>query len=450
MDQIELSNEITRLITDENRLKQQFNAMNNPEIKQQLHDQITQVQSDRHNYEKQYNALVHENISKHLKEDKKEYKQYVNGLITDDTQSNIDKLSVESKLYGDKLNELNKQLTGPLSLNEKSNIQEQIKIYEKRKSIADFKLKANKDEKYRRRGAATTAPKESLEFIQENSKKPENISKLASSLAQGFIDSGAFYNHESPTAKNMDNQAVIQDEQAKRKQKERQEAEHIKNRDYRVEAEKNAAAQAATENAQNVANLSAAAGGGAAALARSVKSADYDTHMARQDEMRKQAIERGAEESGAKALAESYRGAATADRYNYNQMQKYNREAENLSKGINVNEDNDNTATGNEPSEPAIGNASVEESSETSAVTAPEDNTLPESTEVEAQGTQIDNTLEAQSTAKPGDWYIDDEGNKVILTQDIIDQANNKIQENAVSDIRMKNIIGALSNRRFY
>lgn len=87
--------------------------------------------------------------------------------------------------------------------------------------------------------------------------------------------------------KHLNRQAEMHDVQSGDHQKSAQHWGQIANRDYRVEAEKNAVSQAASENNQKVQNLGNASAG-AAALERGVKSADYNTHMQRADQAQKE------------------------------------------------------------------------------------------------------------------------------------------------------------------
>ena len=88
----------------------------------------------------------------------------------------------------------------------------------------------------------------------------------------------------------LERQAEMHEQESTDYQKLAQQQAQIANRDYRAEAEKNAAANAAIQNAQAVANMGNASAG-AAALNRNVQAADYNTMMQRQDTMRKEAMD---------------------------------------------------------------------------------------------------------------------------------------------------------------
>ena len=143
-----------------------------------------------------------------------------------------------------------------------------------------------------------------------------------------------FANSKDPSgvSAQLREQAALHDKQAGDEQKNAQANMQIANRDYRVEAEKNAVAGAATENAQKVANMGNASAG-AAALERGVKSADYNTHMQRSDTQRAEGVKNQREMYGAQQTAAEERGNANNQDFRYRQTQQYNREADSLSKG---------------------------------------------------------------------------------------------------------------------
>lgn len=151
---------------------------------------------------------------------------------------------------------------------------------------------------------------------------------LAYGMAKGLTKDG----DPAGTQEHLRNQARMHDKQAGDEQKNSQANMQVANRDYRVEAEKNAVSQAASENAQKVNNMGNASAG-AAALERGVKSADYNTHMNRQDQQRAEGVKNQREMWGARQTAEQERGKADADAYNYQQNQMYNMASDALSKG---------------------------------------------------------------------------------------------------------------------
>lgn len=151
-----------------------------------------------------------------------------------------------------------------------------------------------------------------------------NVGKIATSI-QGISSPSALYNMSSgvdptgmSTAKR--DQASIHSQQAGDEQKNAQANQRIANRDYRQEADKNAAASAATQNAQTVNNMSAASGGGAAALQRQVATPDYNTMMNRQDMQRKEGVTNQREMYGAQNVAADERG--TANKWDYDARQR--------------------------------------------------------------------------------------------------------------------------------
>ena len=137
---------------------------------------------------------------------------------------------------------------------------------------------------------------------------------------------------EAPNEANLRRQAEMHDKQAGDEQKNAQQNFAVANRDYRGEAEKNAVSQAASENAQKVANMGNVSGG-AAALARGVKSADYNTHMQRQDQQRAEGVKNQREMWGSRQTAEEERANANKERHDYTDTQTYNLASNNLSKG---------------------------------------------------------------------------------------------------------------------
>lgn len=137
---------------------------------------------------------------------------------------------------------------------------------------------------------------------------------------------------QEPNSVHLRRQAEMHDKQAGDEQKNTQQNFQVANRDYRVEAEKNAASQAAAENAQKVNNMGNASAG-AAALERGVKEADYNTHMQRQDQQRTEGVKNQREMWGARQTAEEERADADKGDHDYLQTQLYNNAASSLSMG---------------------------------------------------------------------------------------------------------------------
>lgn len=216
------------------------------------------------------------------------------------------------------------------------------------------------------------SPKNKELTTEEKKNLAQGTSNIASSLAGYFTDKLA-QQDEAPGAQNLRNQAALHDEQAAAEEANEQESRQIANRDYRGEAEKNAVAGAAVENAQKVANLGNVSAG-AAALARGVKSADYDTHMARQDEQREKAVQKQREAYGARQTAEEERQAAEAENNDKRNMDIYNSLSRYLSMGGNKN----------------VGNAE-EEDKKTDEQQSAQENTQPSGTGTPPAGTQPGN-----------------------------------------------------------
>lgn len=141
----------------------------------------------------------------------------------------------------------------------------------------------------------------------------------------------------------LENQAQMHEKQAGDLQSAAQRNFQTANRDYRVEAEKNAVAGAATENAQNVANKGAVSAA-ASALSRNAKSADYNTHMQRSDQQQAEGVKNKNAMYGAKQTAERERASADAARNNWRENEIYNREADDLSRGRGAADDGEDEA----------------------------------------------------------------------------------------------------------
>jgi hypothetical protein len=147
-----------------------------------------------------------------------------------------------------------------------------------------------------------------------------------------YIGNKFFGDTTNPTAAHLERQAEIHDKQAGDEQKNTQQNFQIANRNYRVEAEKNAASQAASENAQKVNNMGNVSAG-AAALERGIKSADYNTHMQRSDQQRAQGVENQRAMHDARQIAEHERSRADYEKELQRQTTEYNNNANYLSRG---------------------------------------------------------------------------------------------------------------------
>ena len=149
-------------------------------------------------------------------------------------------------------------------------------------------------------------------------KVQSTVSDAAGTVSTGL---GAYLNSKLTGAKDPNsgharNQARIHEEQAAQYQKDAQANKQIANRDYRGEAEKNAVANAATENAQKIANMGNVSAG-AAALARTVGTADYNTHMQRQDTQRAEGVKNMQNMHDNRSAAEEQRAAADKMDYDW-------------------------------------------------------------------------------------------------------------------------------------
>ena len=147
---------------------------------------------------------------------------------------------------------------------------------------------------------------------------------------------------QEPNSIHLRRQSEMHDKQAGDEQKNAQQNFQVANRNYRVEAEKNAASQAAAENAQKVNNMGNASAG-AAALERIVEKADYNTHMQRKDQQRSEGVKNQREMWGARQTAEEERADADKGDHDYLQAQLYNNAASSLSMGGVADENKDNS-----------------------------------------------------------------------------------------------------------
>ena len=160
--------------------------------------------------------------------------------------------------------------------------------------------------------------------------EPDEKSEAATTLDTYF--SNKYKENEAPNEANLRRQAEMHDKQAGDEQKNAQQNFAVSNRDYRGEAEKNAVSQATMKNALKVAHMKGASAG-AAALARDVGEADYNTHMQRQDQQRAEGVKNQREMWGSRQTAEEERANANKERHDYLDAQAYNLASNNLSKG---------------------------------------------------------------------------------------------------------------------
>lgn len=248
---------------------------------------------------------------------------------------------------------------------------------------------------------------------------------MSQAFAQGISDWAANQSARGTTAPDrasahLQQQATMHDIQAGDLQKAQQQSQQIADRDYRVEAEKNAVAGAATENAQRVQNLSASAGAGAAALNRQVKSADYNTMMNRADTQRDKAVERGKEAWDVRQQAERERAGADKADYAAREAETDNRRAANLSYGTGTSWDDAsyNVTTAPKPEEPESKQEETESKQEGSRPEGTQDSTTNSQTVNDNYYTVHDvggNHFESKQVPNPAQNVVTDEsGNTVI------------------------------------
>ena len=131
--------------------------------------------------------------------------------------------------------------------------------------------------------AKNTSTKENItegsntEQENDNSPEQENVNSSSSVATNSLVNYLASRTpggtSQEPNSIHLRRQSEMHDKQAGDEQKNAQQNFQVANRNYRVEAEKNAASQAAAENAQKVNNMGNASAG-AAALERIVEKAD--------------------------------------------------------------------------------------------------------------------------------------------------------------------------------
>lgn len=167
---------------------------------------------------------------------------------------------------------------------------------------------------------------------QEQGTSTNTNTKVRSPYSYGMVEGHGSHTDPSGRSQQLRNQAQMHERQAMDEQKNSQANMQVANRNYRVEAEKNAVSQAASENAQKVANMGNASAG-AAALERGVATADYNTHMQRQDQQRAEGVKNQREMWGSKQTAEEERGSANITDYKWRDTDRYNKNSTELSAG---------------------------------------------------------------------------------------------------------------------
>lgn len=180
----------------------------------------------------------------------------------------------------------------------------------------------------------------------DNNTEQKNVSSNSSVATNSLVNYLASKTpggtSQEPNSVHLRRQSEMHDKQAGDEQKNAQQNFQVANRNYRVEAEKNAASQAAAENALKVSNMGNVSAG-AAALERTVKKADYNTHMQRQDQQRSEGVKNQREMWGARQTAEEERANADKGDHDYLQAQLYNNAASSLSMGGVADEEKDNS-----------------------------------------------------------------------------------------------------------
>lgn len=180
----------------------------------------------------------------------------------------------------------------------------------------------------------------------DNSPEQENVNSSSSVATNSLVNYLASRTpggtSQEPNSIHLRRQSEMHDKQSGDEQKNAQQNFQVANRNYRVEAEKNAASQAAAKNAQKVNNMGNVSAG-AAALERGVEAADYNTHMQRKDQQRSEGVKNQREMWGARQTAEEERADADKGDHDYLQAQLYNNAASSLSMGGVADENKDNS-----------------------------------------------------------------------------------------------------------
>lgn len=236
-----------------------------------------------------------------------------------------------------------------------------------------------------------------------------NNKVLASNALTNYVASKMGVAGKAPNTEHLQRQAEMHDKQAGDEQKNAQQNFQVANRNYRGEAEKNAVSQAASENAQKLANLGNAAAG-AAALERGVKSADYNTHMQRQDQQRAEGVKNQREMWGSKQTAEEERANADKEQHDYLDKQLYNNMSDALSAGGGSGSySNSNTTTDNNEETTTTTETTTTENTEE----APEDESVVNSGNLHVLMNYI------QGSSKDADKYDTPEIQELIKKYDV-------------------------------
>ena len=212
---------------------------------------------------------------------------------------------------------------------------------------------------------------------------------------------------KDPNSGHARNQAKIHEEQAAQYQKDAQANKQIANRDYRGEAEKNAIANAATENAQKIANMGNVSAG-AAAIERTVGTADYNTNMQRQDAQRAEGVKNMQNMHDNRSAAEEQRAAADKMDYDWQTDSNANAWNQYLSSG-GRRSSADTAASKNQDSIPSDTQPSETQPSETQPSETQPSETQPSETQQSSEA-QLQNTINYAS-GSPVRRVIDSKGN---------------------------------------
>ena len=212
---------------------------------------------------------------------------------------------------------------------------------------------------------------------------------------------------KDPNSGHARNQAKIHEEQAAQYQKEAQANKQIANRDYRGEAEKDAVANAATENAQKIANMGNVSAG-AAAIERTVGTADYNATRQRQDAQRAEGAKNMQNMHDNRSAAEEQRAAADKMDYDWQTDSNANAWNQYLSSG-GRRSSADITASKNQDSISSETQPSETQPSETQPSETQPSETQPSETQPSSEA-QLQNTVNYAS-GSPVRRIMDSKGN---------------------------------------
>lgn len=139
------------------------------------------------------------------------------------------------------------------------------------------------------------------------------------------------------TAGERDNKEQLHMGMAQRHQKAEEDAAAIAHRNERVEGDKDAVSQAASESSQNVNNLGATAGAAQAASQRTKRVGDYQAHRQRADAARQEATENAEKRFDDLQAGNETRALGKAADFKWNQRNRNNAISGYLSLGGNNN-----------------------------------------------------------------------------------------------------------------